>query len=285
MNAISEGETQASPAAGPQVGPKVSPKVAQGTVCAVILAAGRGTRLKENTDTRPKCLVEVAGRPILSRMLDELAGHGITDIVIAVGYRADDIRRHVAERHPALAVRFVENAQYLATGSVYSLALAIDDLPSDRHLLIVEGDVVLEPGLCGPVLRHAGPPSDGPFDAATLLAPHEPALSGTFALVEDGRVVDWNHESRRGPDFPLTRSYKTVNITLVKQGPPVRRLRDAIRATVDGNGRTAPLEYAMQALVEDGLRIAAVPVNGARWYEVDTPDELVIANDLFAAPA
>ncbi|MBP2295775.1 phosphocholine cytidylyltransferase family protein [Azospirillum rugosum] len=250
-----------------------------GQTRAIILAAGRGTRLKENTDDRPKCLVAVAGRPILSRMLDELGGQGITDIVIAVGYRADDIRRHVAEHHPAASVRFVENERYLQTGSVCSLALALDDDATDRHLLIVEGDVVLEPGLCGPVLRHI----DTAFDAATLLAPYEPALSGTFALVEDGRVVAWTHESRRGPGFPLTQSYKTVNITLVKQGLPARRLRDAVLATIAACGATAPLEYAMQALVVDGLRIAAVPVDGARWYEVDTPDELAIANGLFAA--
>lgn len=255
-----------------------------GQTRAIILAAGRGTRLKENTDDRPKCLVEVAGRPILSRMLDELHGQGITDIVIAVGYRADDIRRHVAEHHPAASVRFVENERYLQTGSVFSLALALDDEARDCDLLIVEGDVVLEPGLCGSVLRHA----DAPFGAATLLAPYEPALSGTFALVEDGlqeagRVVAWTHESRRGPDFPLTRSYKTVNITLVKRGLPARRLRDAVLATIGACGASAPLEYAMHSLVEDGLRIAAVPVDGARWYEVDTPDELAIANGLFAA--
>lgn len=272
MTALCNDETSARPAAG------------AGQTRAIILAAGRGTRLKENTDDRPKCLVEVAGRPILSRMLDELAGQGIADIVIAVGYRADDIRRHVAEHHPEMAVRFVENERYLQTGSVCSLALALEDeTPDDempgRDLLIVEGDVVLEPGLCGSVLRHA----DTPFGAATLLAPYEPALSGTFALVEDGRVVAWTHESRRGPDFPLTRSYKTVNITLVKRGLPARRLRDAVLATIGACGATAPLEYAMHALVEDGLRIAAVSVDGARWYEVDTPDELAIANDLFAA--
>lgn len=247
-------------------------------VCAIILAAGRGTRLLNNTDNRPKCLVEVAGRPILSRMLNELERQGIKDIIIAVGYMSDHIRRHVEENYPGLSVRFVENAKYLETGSVYSLALAMNHMLADRHLLIVEGDVVLEPGLCASVLQH----TDTSFDASTLLARYEPSLSGTFALVENDQVTNWNHESVRYSDFPLLDSYKTVNITLLNRDKGVPRLREAVQTTIESKGRTAPLEYAMQSLVAEGLRINAAEVNGALWYEVDTPEDLAIANSMFA---
>lgn len=252
----------------------------QQPVSAIILAAGRGTRLRDNTDHRPKCLVEVAGSPILSHMLEELQMNGITDITVAVGYMSDHIRNYIQRNYPGLSVRFVENARFLETGSVFSLALALDAAPAGNHVLIVEGDVVLEPGLCDKVLRQV----DSDFDASTLLARYEPSLSGTFALTDGEQVTNWNHESVRGSDFPLHDSYKTVNITMVKD-ESVSRLREAIRSTIDSNGQTAPLEYAMQSLVKSGMRIHAADVKGARWYEVDTPEDLAVANEMFGTCA
>ena len=249
--------------------------------CAVVLAAGLGSRLGPNTKECPKCLVCVSGVPILERMIDTLADAGVTRIVIAVGYLADQIRSFVAERYPELDIQLVENPQFAATGSVFSLDLALDAAPSDLHALLVEGDVVLDPAL----IRRTFEAVDGAADAdvATLLAPYEPSLSGTFALVEDGVVSAWLHESVRAGDFPLQSSFKTVNITFLRKGEPLAALRAAVKRTIAGRGGRAPLEYAMHDLVTGGMRIAAVETGGLRWFEVDTPEDLEIAEGLFAA--
>jgi len=55
----------------------------------IILAAGQGTRLRPFTDDRPKCLVELHGRPLLHRQLDVLRAAGLNDIALVGGYRAD----------------------------------------------------------------------------------------------------------------------------------------------------------------------------------------------------
>ena len=59
---------------------------------AVLLAGGLGTRLREETEFRPKPMVEVGGRPVLWHIMKHLASFGITDFVIAVGYKGDMIR-------------------------------------------------------------------------------------------------------------------------------------------------------------------------------------------------
>src|SRR5436305_7559610 len=246
--------------------------------CAVILAAGLGSRLGPNTKECPKCLVSVSGVPILERMIDTLAESGITRIIIAIGYLADHIRRFVEGRYPDLDIQFVENPQYASTGSVFSLDLALDAVPPDLHALLVEGDVVLDPEL----IRRTFEPADRSADVATtLLAPYEPSLSGTFALVEDGVVSAWTHESVRANDFPLQSSFKTVNITFMRRGEPLAALRGAVKRTISEQGGRAPLEYAMQGLVTRGMRIAAVETAGLRWFEVDTPEDLTIAEGLF----
>ena len=250
-----------------------------GETTAVVLAAGLGSRLGPNTSECPKCLVPVSGVPILERLLETLRDVGVPRIVIAVGYLSDQIRRFAAQRFPDLEIRFVENSQYASTGSVYSLDLALDVASSGHNLLLVEGDVVLDPALLARVVVAA----ENAEDAVTLLAPYEPALSGTFALVDEGFVSAWTHESVRADDFPFASSFKTVNITFVKNGKPSSDLREAVKQTIATLGSKAPLEYAMQDLVATGLRIGAVETGGLRWFEVDTPEDLVVAERLFSS--
>ena len=66
---------------------------------AVILAGGYGTRLMEETEARPKPMVEIGGRPILWHIMKIYAAHGITEFVLPLGYKADMIRRFFAEYH------------------------------------------------------------------------------------------------------------------------------------------------------------------------------------------
>jgi len=59
----------------------------------VILAGGHGTRLAEETELRPKPMVEIGGRPILWHIMKHYAHHGLTEFVVALGYRGEDIKR------------------------------------------------------------------------------------------------------------------------------------------------------------------------------------------------
>jgi NDP-sugar pyrophosphorylase family protein len=108
------------------------------------------------------------------------------------------------------------------------------------------------------------------------------ALNGTFATVRQGIVTAWLHETVRSRDFDLPTSFKTVNLTFVKCGLPRRQLLAHVSRVIVQSGQRAPLEYAMQDLVAAGMHIAAVTTRGRPWFEVDTPEDLEIANGLFA---
>jgi choline kinase len=97
---------------------------------AVILAAGRGHRLREVSGDRPKCLTPIGTSTLLDRQFRSLRRCGIDDVVVVAGYRAEEVRKACDA-----GIKMVINARYSTTNSLYSLWLA-------RNLLM-EGFVVL----------------------------------------------------------------------------------------------------------------------------------------------
>ena len=85
---------------------------------AIIVAAGRGRRLGQETDAIPKCMVPVAGRAILHWQLDALASAGVDDVVIVRGYLGDRIA--IPADCPA-CVRFVDNPAWAENNILTSL--------------------------------------------------------------------------------------------------------------------------------------------------------------------
>ena len=100
---------------------------------AIVLAAGKGTRMKSEL---PKVLVKVCGRPMIDYVLDALAASGVDEIVVVVGYRADDVRRALASRR---GLRFVEQKEQLGTGHAV-MACRPELAPHEGPVLIVAGD-------------------------------------------------------------------------------------------------------------------------------------------------
>jgi glucose-1-phosphate cytidylyltransferase len=87
----------------------------------VILAGGQGTRLAEETELRPKPMVEIGGRPILWHIMKHYATHGFTEFVIALGYRGEDIKRFFLDYVALsgdLTVRLREKTVNRLTGEV-----------------------------------------------------------------------------------------------------------------------------------------------------------------------
>ena len=96
---------------------------------AIILAAGRGSRMKEKTEVLPKCLTELYGKTLLEYQINSLKSSGIEEIGIVTGYRAEEIKKRV----PTL--KFFHNAEWSETNMVSSLLKAEEWLLSDTCIV------------------------------------------------------------------------------------------------------------------------------------------------------
>jgi N-acetyl-alpha-D-muramate 1-phosphate uridylyltransferase len=109
----------------------------------LILAGGLATRMRPLTETIPKALIPVAGRPFVDHQLDWLAAHGVTEAVLSVGYLGEAIRSHVGDgaRH-GLAVRVIDEGPDLR-GTAGAVRLALDEGVLEERFLLTYGDSFL----------------------------------------------------------------------------------------------------------------------------------------------
>ncbi len=103
---------------------------------ALILAAGRGGRLKEKTADKPKALVEVCGKPILYYQLTALKENGIKDVVIVTGYKAEKIHEYLSSinKFKDMNIKLINNSEYETTNSSYSFWLARNEIKNDSYI-------------------------------------------------------------------------------------------------------------------------------------------------------
>lgn len=109
---------------------------------AVILAAGRGRRLRPLTDVMPKGLIEIGEKSILEYSLKKLALNGIKKAIIVVGYRATAIKEFFGSSFEGIEITYAENVDYATTGSMYSLLAAQESINED--IILLESDILFE---------------------------------------------------------------------------------------------------------------------------------------------
>jgi NDP-sugar pyrophosphorylase family protein len=109
----------------------------------VILAGGLGTRMRPRTETVPKSLLEVAGRPFVDHQLAWLASHGVDDVVLSIGHLGEQLEAHVGDgARFGVRVRFVSEGSVLR-GTAGALRLAADQGALEEEFLVVYGDSYL----------------------------------------------------------------------------------------------------------------------------------------------
>jgi NDP-sugar pyrophosphorylase family protein len=150
------------------------------------------------TDSIPKALIPAGGQPFVDHQLGWLAGHGVTDVVMCIGYKGDAIREHLARAPHGLRIRFVDEGEDLR-GTAGALRLALEEGALEESFLVTYGDSFLPIDFRGVSRAHAaaGTPAlmtvfrnDGRWDASNVIF--------------DGRMVtlyDKQRQTRPAADF------------------------------------------------------------------------------------
>ena len=232
----------------------------QGISTAVILAAGKGSRLRPVTNHQPKCLTEINGVPILKRLVHSLRQHGFTRLVVVVGYLDHCVREALAKWKGDLSVEYILNHEYATTNNIYSLWLARNLIR--EPFLLIECDILFD----GSMLEHMCKPD------RIAVSSIRPWMSGsTVNLDHAGRVIDFQVGAKAGLP-PL--DYKTVNMYSLSM-QSWRKIVRQLGAHISAGGVHDYYEELFGKMVaEKNLSFQGVLFDPNSWYEVDTLSDL-----------
>lgn len=226
---------------------------------AVILAAGSAMRLRPITDTIPKCLIPVGGRPLLQRTIDALCAYGIHDIIIVVGYQAQSVISFCTNVYPEMPFTWVENPLFGSTNNAYSLLLARRHV-SDQEMILLDGDILFDPRLIGHLLSSS--------HKNILL------LRSTRSLGAEEIKVAADSENRvrtiSKEIHPHTASGESIGIERFSR-EAVQRLFIILQRRVHDELRTDEwYEASFQEFIDNGGELYAVETAGLACIEIDT---------------
>ncbi|HOO76912.1 MAG TPA: HAD-IIA family hydrolase [bacterium] len=237
---------------------------------AVILAAGRGTRLAPLTDIKPKCLVTSSGRPIIDFQIRALIEAGVSEIIVLAGYRAEMIRKFISgipDPKPGILI----NQEWDRTNNMYSLYLARNRLAGEPFIL-ANGDVIVAPEVISGLVAD-------PRDDLIVSQPgawNEESMKAVVA--SDGSICDI---SKTIP--PEQAHGLTCDIYKFSAAAGDALIREAEKVIESENNRNEWTELALQRLMQSG-KIAMEPfeIRQEQWLEIDTLDDLARADTLFS---
>jgi len=225
-------------------------------------AAGVGERLMPLTDSRPKGLVPVRGRPLLAYSLEQLHRAGVTLLVCVTGYQADLLESTLLALPERPEIQFVRNPEFATTNSIVSLSLTSPWW--DEDFCIVESDVLFTPQLIEDLLRAGG-------SRVVVDRSKAPTEMDVKVQILQGRVLDLHKDlpaaHSAGEFVPLAR-------WTAEHG---RQLSSAIEHLLERGQTDILWEYSVRRIAGI-VPIEPLYTERGQWVEVDEPMDVTAAD-------
>lgn len=236
----------------------------------VILAAGMAKRLRPLTDTKPKCLLEVGGKTLLQRTVDAMATAGINEFVVVTGYRGNMIRDFLTIHYPQFTIRFLDNVDYANNNNIYSLWMA-GQIVRGQAFLLMDSDILCDPAA---VVRIASEP-----EAALAVNRHELGEEEMKVVVDNQMHITEISKTCR-PEDAMGESVGIEKMTATYSEALFRELDQMIlqEGLID-----IFYERAFERLIPQGHTFRVIDTTDYFSYELDTPEDLLRAQELMPA--
>jgi NDP-sugar pyrophosphorylase family protein len=201
-------------------------------VSAAVLAGGLGTRLRAVVADRPKVLAEVAERPFVTYLLDQLASAGLREVLLLTGYRGEQVYDALGEQYRGMRLRYSQEETPLGTGG--ALRAGLDYLESPTVLLL-NGDSFCDLELRHFLTLHAGRVSEASLVLARVA---DTSRYGRVRLGADDRVVGFEEKSPLGGPGWINAGVYLISRRLIEEIPegdaPVSLERDVMPGWLAG---------------------------------------------------
>jgi glucose-1-phosphate thymidylyltransferase len=228
----------------------------------VIPLAGKGTRLRPHTHVTPKPLLRVGDKPVMSYILDDLRGLGVTEAVFITGHLKEKVEEYIRDEYPQFTAHFVE--QPVQNGTAGAVELARQFI--DEDLLIMFVDTLFDADLT--VVQRL------PEDVAGVIWVKEVEDYQRFGVV----VSDEEGYMQRIIEKPSEPISKRANIGLyyIRDSRLLFEGIDHVLASPAAVGGEYYLTDAFQYMIDHGAKLKVIDVEG--WYDAGKPETVLETN-------
>jgi glucose-1-phosphate thymidylyltransferase len=227
---------------------------------AIIPVAGAGTKLRPHTYTQPKALIPLAGKTILSIIVDQLHEAGINEFVFIVGYLGEKIQDYVKANYPHLTCHFVFQNERYGTGHAIDLA---KEIVGDDEILVVLGDTIAEYDVKAMI--------ESPFSMLVIKKVDDPRNFGVAEIDEEGfitRVVE-------KPAIPKS-NMALVGIYKIIQTQSLFVCLKKIIDRADLVTGELSLTDALECMIQSGAKFKSLKVQS--WFDCGKKETLLKSN-------
>lgn len=231
---------------------------------AIIPVAGKGKRLRPLTYTQPKPLIPVAGKPIISFIVEQLIELGVEDFVFIIGYLGEKIREYIERTYPQLNTVFVTQEDRI--GSAHAIWLARDHYADAEEVIIFFGDAIIDADLTA--FR------DSPVSCIGVKTVEDPRKFGVIELDQKGKIRGLIEK----PKIPKS-NLAMVGCYKIKE---VEQFIEACSYNLKNEIRSIgeyPLTDALSRMLEWGTELETIPVDN--WFDCGQRDVLLETNATF----
>jgi bifunctional UDP-N-acetylglucosamine pyrophosphorylase/glucosamine-1-phosphate N-acetyltransferase len=230
---------------------------------AVILAAGDGSRLRPLTLYRPKCMIPLAGKPILEHLLWVLKENEIEEILLIIGYRKELVQNYFRDgKEFGVKLHYVEQKKLYGTAHAMSLS---EEYVSDEDFLMIYGDLLIDPSVVKSTLQKY---SEKNVITLTLTTVEKPNRYGIVQTEKDQvtKIVE------------KPKSKKFGNLANVGVYVFSKKIFKAIPKTAKSQRKEIEITDTLNLLMKEGVPLASVTIEPGNWLDVGRPWDLLEAN-------
>lgn len=229
---------------------------------AIIPVAGAGTKLRPHSYTQPKALIPLAGKTVLSLIIDQLKGAGINEFIFIVGYLGDKIQDYVRAKYPDLKAHYVHQIDRQGVGHAIRLTKSIVD---QDELFVVLGDTICEYDVQEVV--------NSPFSMIGVRKVEDPRDFGVAEIEEDGFI---SHVVEK-PHIPKS-NMALVGVYKIKESEQMFQcLENNIRQGLRSHGEYS-LTDALDCMIQMGAKFQSFKVEN--WFDCGRKETMLESNAL-----
>jgi len=217
---------------------------------AIIPVAGIGSRLKPHTQTQPKSLIPVAGKPILGHIMDHLVAAGIDEFVFIIGYLGDKIEQYLTENYTQVKLSFV--MQTVGKGIGHAIWLAKNEINVEEPVFIVLGDTIFEADL-----KEVFASENSRLGVKKV---EDPRLFGVAELGSDGRIKKLIEK----PKIPHS-NLALVGLYFIKETAELMQCLEYNIQNDIRNNNEFHLTDALECMIQKGVKMETFPVS--TWFD------------------